>query len=308
MTERLSADCDDSFGQVEIREPAISYGATCGNMLSAVACSAIVDNILPYTRLFQLSRAAPASADDLAPIPIPIRILSANSGQVLLAHVLVDQTTLQLYEAPEGEGVAIAGVPGRSAPIELEFPIDGVGLLSPEPQATIEVDGRRIAYSVVDAGLPNVFVEPSSLGLSDDLLTRSAADLDATPGLHETLERVRVAVAAAHGIECTRPSPKIVLVGRASADDCDVVVRAISTGDFHRTVPGTTLSALALAGSIEGSVVARLATAADRDGLLRVRHPAGVAEARVRTRDGKSAILQTRTAREIMRGHVFVRP
>ena len=302
------AEWRDSFGQVEIREPAISYGATCGNMLSAVACSAVVDNILPYTRLFTLVRAAPPPPDDYTPIPVPIRILSANSGQVLLAHVLIDQATLQLYEAPEGEGVAVAGVPGRSAPIELEFPIEGGGLLSPEPQATIDVDGMQIAYSVVDAGLPNIFVEPASLGLSDDLLDRSAADLDATPDLHAVLERARVAIAAAHGIECTRPSPKIILVGRSSAEDCDVVVRAVSTGDFHRTVPGTTLSALALAGSIDGTVVAKLATAADRDGLLRVRHPAGVAEARVRTRDGKSAVCQTRTARQIFAGHVFVRP
>lgn len=277
-------------------------------MLSAVACSAITDNILPYTRLFQLSRAALPPADDLAPIPIPIRILSGNSGQVLLAHVLVDQTTLQLYEAPEDEGVSIAGVPGSAAPVELEFPIDGGGLLTAEPQMTIEADGRTVAFSLVDAGLPNIFVEPSSLGLSDDLLKRPAAELDATPGLHDTLERVRVAVAAAHGIECTRPSPKIVLVGRSPAGDADVVVRAVSTGDFHRTVPGTSLSALALAGSIDGTVVARLAGVADRDGLLRVRHPAGVAEARVRTRDGKSAICMTRTAREIMRGHVLVRP
>jgi len=104
--------------------------------------------------------------------------------------------------------------------------------------------------------------------------------------------------------------------------DADLVVRAVSSGDWHATIPGTTLAAVNLALGTEGTVIQRLVHPASSDGSrvreeqregkdevvqVRAGHAAGVATASVRFEEGKPVgVVMWRTAREIMRGEIVV--
>lgn len=104
------------------------------------------------------------------------------------------------------------------------------------------------------------------------------------------------------------------------------MVRAVSSGDWHATIPGTTLGAVNLGAGIPGTVIHDLlaqtrpaagaagASGADAAGevvSVSVAHAAGVSKSSVRfVGEGKArrpeSVVMMRTAREIMRGSVLV--
>ena len=115
--------------------------------------------------------------------------------------------------------------------------------------------------------------------------------------------------------------PKIVLVAPSAAytassgklveaGQIDLVARAISMRNTHRTFPGTVSMCTAVAAQVEGTVV-REATQ-QRDALdIRIGHPAGVMQvgATVSHRGGEwsaERVTTTRTARRIMEGSILV--
>lgn len=136
-------------------------------------------------------------------------------------------------------------------------------------------------------------------------------------------------------VAMSKASPKICLIGppasyvstsggRVSAENkgagaMDCRIRAVSVGDFHRTVPATMLSALAVARALPGTVVTQechpstatsnLDVTSSKTSSIRVGQPAGISEAAVALDEETGlprSILYTRTARRIMSGHVLV--
>lgn len=95
-------------------------------------------------------------------LPYPVRILAADSGKRVLARVPIEllpkavwsnrlgelhdptQKTLQWVAAARGDA-AIAGVPGTSAGIVIENPLEGGDLLTGRQVDTIEVDGEKVS-------------------------------------------------------------------------------------------------------------------------------------------------------------------
>ncbi|GAA99655.1 uncharacterized protein L969DRAFT_47360 [Mixia osmundae IAM 14324] len=302
------------FAQVGVREPKLDWAATCGNMLSAVAVSAIDDRLVPESTL----------RNRLNESKVSLRIL-ANTGTIFTAHVPVNADTLRVPETEDATGYALAGVPGLGLPVELEFPLDpaSTGAFTGRTVDTVPLAGRDVPCSMITAGLPNLFVRPEDLGLPLDTLTRSPADLDSDDQLRAIIENFRHAAAQIHDLtklQYSAASPKVCLIGGArdytttggetlKSNDFDIIVRAFSTGDAHRSVPGTTLTALSVARSIKGSLVESLCLANDQAvQRIRVGHPAGVAESAVVVsgEGAATAVLMTRTAREIMRGEVMI--
>jgi 2-methylaconitate cis-trans-isomerase PrpF len=96
------------------------------------------------------------------------------------------------------------------------------------------------------------------------------------------------------------------------AESMDITVRMLSMGRPHRAVPLTGAMCLAVAARIEGSVVHRLARAAESsDADLRVAHPSGVTPVAARVmRQSEQWIAERvvvyRTARRLMEGSVLV--
>ncbi|KAK4051214.1 hypothetical protein OIV83_003036 [Microbotryomycetes sp. JL201] len=312
--------------------------ATCGNMLAAVALSALSTPILPYSQLFERARALRRGWSNDEPIMLPLSILSASNSAILRARVPIDPISLQPWDPPPGQGEKIAGVPEEGAGIELETPLqadDGSsGLVTGQVRNDVDVEGKRFAHqygvSIVSAGLPNIFVDIKQFQVEPELITASAETLTSHPTLLESIESLRQATATACGIPISLASPKVTVLGRlppqgyissngssVARSDADLVARAISSGDWHRTIPGTTLSALNVAAGIPGTLVhemiagpaanAQLTAYGTSDITIRAAHEAGVTQSTVRFEDGKpQSVVLVRTARQIMCGEVMV--
>ncbi|KAL8279871.1 hypothetical protein RQP46_007721 [Phenoliferia psychrophenolica] len=330
------------FCQVGIRDTTMDWAASCGNMLAAVAFSAVSTPLIPYSTLFSRARSLPQPPMG-SPLLFPLSILSASNGKIMRARVPIDPMSLQMWEPPEGQGCQIAGVPGEDAGIEVEMPIElgeegGGWLVTGREKDVVVVDGLEIPVSILTSGLPNIFVSIASLNLPTALLASSSSTLTSHPTLPSLLEKIRTTAASQFSIPLSLASPKITLIGPlppsgftstagvvVSPHEADLLVRAVSSGDFHATIPGTTLGALNLGLGIKGTVVHDVArgggavvadnaaTSKEVDNVVTVRaaHSAGVSTASVRF-EGEggerrpTSVVMLRTAREIMRGSVGV--
>ncbi|BGO93994.1 hypothetical protein NBRC10512_003626 [Rhodotorula toruloides] len=335
------------FAQVGVKEPVLDWSASCGNMFTAAALASVATPLIPYSTLFDRSRSLPRPTDG-QPLLFPLSILSASNGVLMRARVPIDPLTLLPWEPEAGQGVEIAGVPGRDeAGIEVEMPLEAseggaAGLVRRNAQDVVKLeDGSEVTVSVLTSGLPNVFlpisslVTLSSLSLPEDLLELAPSALSSIPSLSSALEHIRTSAARQYAIPLSLASPKITLIGpvprkgysttsgtQVALEDADVHVRAISSGDWHATIPGTTLGALNVGAGTPGTVIHELISsrrtggasrAAEKGGdevvTVRAGHAAGVAESSVRFVDGRpESVVMIRTAREIMRGEIMSPP
>ena len=306
------ADVTFNFAQVDVHRPFVDWSGTCGNMSAAVGPFAIDEGLVqavePLTRVW---------------------VLATNTGKRFIAHVPVQDGRA----AVEGDAI-VDGVPGAGAGIALEYlepggTLGGDLLPTGQPRQDMALSsGRRISVSLVDAALPMVYVRAAELGAD---ATRSAPELDADTGLQAVLEEIRCRAAVLFGLaddveratETVKAVPKVALVappadyvssaGKAvDADRVDVVARAISMRNTHRTFPGTASMCTAVAAALEGTVVHEVARH-ERGARLRLGHPAGVMQvaAQVHQKDGAwqvESVTTQRTARRIMEGAVLVPP
>ncbi len=304
------ADVTFTFAQVDVHKPFVDWRGTCGNMSAAVGPFAIDEGLVqpvePVTRVW---------------------VLATNTGKRYIAHVPVQDGRV----AVEGDA-AIDGVPGTGAGIVLEY-LEPGGTLGgdllptgqPRQQITLS-DGRQVSVSVVDAALPMVYVRAAELGADATLL---APQLDADTGLQARLEEIRCHAAVLFGLaddvqqatDRVKAVPKVALVappadyassaGKAiAAASVDVVARAISMRNTHRTFPGTASMCTAVAAAVEGTVVHEVARP-ERGAWLRLGHPAGIMEiaTQVHQKDGAwqvESVTTHRTARRIMEGAILV--
>jgi 2-methylaconitate cis-trans-isomerase PrpF len=170
-----------------------------------------------------------------------------------------------------------------------------------------------------------------------DPLSLSPADLDADIWLRTRLESIRHMVGATFASLTpffSESQPKICIVGPPAsytstsgalipADTVDCRIRAVSVGNFHRTVPATMLSALAVARAVGGTIVEEQCRTISNLGgstggtslllgkkasTIKVGQPAGVSKATATLDElGRpESILYVRTARRLMAGHVLV--
>ena len=302
------ADVTFNFAQVDVHKPFVDWSGTCGNMSAAVGPFAIDEGLVrpvePVTRVW---------------------VLATNTGKRFIAHVPVQDGRA----AVEGDAI-VDGVPGTGAGIALEYLELGGDLLpTGQPRQQISLsNGSEISVSLVDTALPMVYVRAEELGTDATLL---APQLDADTALQTILEEIRCRAAVLLGLaddvqqatETVKAVPKIALVappadytssaGKAiAADSIDVVARAISMRNTHRTFPGTASMCTAVAAAVEGTVVHEVARP-ERGARLRLGHPAGIMEiaAQVHQKDGVwqvDSVTTQRTARRIMEGAILVPP
>ncbi|CBQ71334.1 conserved hypothetical protein [Sporisorium reilianum SRZ2] len=343
------------FGQVPVESGTeIDWTSTCGNLVSAVALFGLHQGHVGQQRIhevFQEAKARPAKVGDK--FAFPARLLVTSSGQIVRANVPVTLYRLDTNSAndavwyPDLEGdTTISGVPGTAPGILIETPLDTSLLLPTRNQLDhVTVDNTRFPVTIINAGLPTIFVASSSLTSVLDpasLPTLSPSDLDANAPLMTLLDKLRVAAAELTPFlqKTLSPSaPKICIVHptpqagytttggqRVAAEEMDVLIRAVSVGNLHRTVPATCLSALAAGrafplSTIEQAVQAGRQKKDESTGdivSIRVGQPAGVSEASVKVASPTEAdqakgltripesIVYYRTARRIIEGFVDV--
>ncbi|NDZ17009.1 PrpF family protein [Variovorax sp. WS11] len=310
-SSRPDADVDYTFAQVQVQEASVDYSGNCGNMSSAIGPFAIEEGVLPPP---------PDGATT-------VRIHNTNTGKVIHATF-----TVKNARPVELGDLAIPGVAGTGAPVRLDFLEPGgasTGRLLPDGSAATSVlhipRVGGVAASLVDAANACVFISAASLGLSG---AESADVLSGTPELQKTMQNLRHAGSVAMGIApcleaaaAIRMIPLIAIVSppqdtftqdgrRVLAADCDLVVRMVSNGQWHRALPLTGALCTAVAMQIDGSVPAALAAPARDPDALRIAMPSGVltvAADVVRSADGWRAVSGSffRTARRLFDGHVY---
>ena len=303
-------DVNFTFGQVDVRRPVIDWSGTCGNISAAVGPFAIAEGLV--------------KAEE--PVTV-VRVLATNIGRLFVAHVPVKAGAVQ----SEG-GYVIDGVPAPGVRITLEFVEPGGSLgrgVLPTGSARQEITiggGRHVAASIVDVAIPMVYVRAEDVGADP---TSSAAELDEDTALQEVLEQIRSEAAVVLGLASraaeahvmSQAIPKIAVIAppapyetsdgrRVSERDVDLLARAISMGRAHRTFPGSSSMATAVAAVIDGTLVNEAARPQDSE-RLRIGHPAGVMEVGAAVeRDGGDwhvpSVTTYRTARRIMDGWVSV--
>ncbi|MDR3536617.1 MAG: PrpF domain-containing protein [Acetobacteraceae bacterium] len=307
---REDADVDYTFAQVQIREAAVDYRGNCGNMSSAVGPFAVDEGLVHPN-------------GDTA----TVRIFNTNTSRIIRAQFpLTDGRA-----ATEGS-LAIPGVAGTGAPVRLDFLAPGgatTGRLLPTGRIVdrLEVAGHGpIEASLVDAANACVFVRATDLGLRGDELPDA---LEARPGVLDLMQRVRRAASVAMAIApdedaagkingvpfvgCVAGPMDATTLSGASirADDVDLTVRFLSSGQPHRALPLTASLCTAVAARITGTL-ANQVLGRGASGALRLGMPSGVltVDADVGREGGGQWVARSgafyRTARRLFDGRIYV--
>jgi len=311
-SEQPGIDVEYTFGQVDVSSPIVDYGATCGNLSSAVGPFAVDEGLV-----------------DIDGPDAVVRVYNTNTDKVFESRFTVRDGCAEVLGDFE-----IPGVAGTGAPIRLDFLDPGgaaTGSLLPTGNAIDELDVPGlgpIPASLVDATNALVFVAAADLGLTG---TEHPKDIDADAGVMEKLESIRAVAGAAMGIAATpgdvtahsKASPKIGMVGPPRdyiaidgathrAGDMDIIVRTISMERTHLAVPLTGGLCLTTAARIEGTVPHKMVPQnANPDGDLRVGTPSGIIPFNaVVEQDGNGwhaeRVVAYRTSRRLMEGSVLI--
>lgn len=306
------ADVTYLFGQVGIATSEVEYNLNCGNLTAAVGLYALQEGIVP-----------------VGEGTMPVRIHNLNTDRIIVAHVPCSGGR------PTGDGdLEIAGVPGRGAPIALDFSAASgalTGKLLPmgEPASIIEAEGLPpTRVSVVDCANLVVFVAAADVGLEGN---ETPEAIDGNAQALARIDAVRQTVAQSVGIgdyyasRAAPASPICVLVsppksyrrftdgGTVDASEIDATLRIYANGATSRAYAATVGACTGVAARLPGSVLHRaMRRTADALPWIRIGHPAGVmpVESAVTAKaDGfdveRATIL--RTARRIADGRTYLR-
>ena len=304
------ADVDYTFVQVGVDEPLVDYGGNCGNMSSAIGPFAVEEGLVP----------CPADGEAV------VRIHNTNTGKVIVARFPVVDGAL----SADGD-MALDGVAGTAAPVKLEFVAPGgakTGHLLPTGNAIdmLDIPGRGIEASLVDAANPCVFVRAADLGKTG---AEAPSELEADGKFLREMEAIRRAGSVRMGLTddldaagrlasipkvamLAAPAETRTLSGRLlAAGESDILVRMISVGQPHRAVPITGAICLAVASRVSGTIARQLCASAE--GPIRIGHASGttVVDAVVATKDNEEPVALNgavyRTARRLFEGNVVYR-
>ena len=307
-------DVDYLFGGMAVDKPAIDWSGNCGNLTAAVGPFAISTGLVD------------APSDGWA----TVRIWQANINKKIIAHV-----QMRNGEVVEEGDFELDGVTFPAAEIKLEFIDPGAdegdgegGSMLPTGHVVdwLDVPGvGRYEVTLINAGLPTIFVAAESLGFKG---TELQPDINSHPEILARIEKIRNYGAVAMGLASTPEdaaktahTPKVSFVapsqtytasdGRVvKADDIDLLARVFSMGPLHHAMTGTGAVAIAAAVAIPGTIPNLLARK-QPDGRVRFGHPSGTLSvgAEAKEVDGEwvvSKAMMSRSARRLMEGWVRV--
>ena len=313
---RPGHDVDYLYGQVAIDTAFVDWSGNCGNLSTAVGPFAIASGIIDAARL---------PRDGV----VAVRVWQANIGKTIVVHVPVRDGEVQ-----ETGDFELDGVTFPAAEIVLEFldPADegegegGATLPTGNVVDRLDVPGvGELEVSLVNAGIPTVFVNAADLGYRG---TELQGAINGDPLALARLESIRAHAAVRMGLIADtslasgrQHTPKLAFVappadylassGRTvAAAEIDLLVRAMSMGKLHHAMMGTAAVAIGTAASIPGTLVHAAAGGGPRD-AVRFGHPSGtlrVGAGAVEV-DGRWTVtraVMSRSARVLMDGAVRV--
>lgn len=317
-SDKAEHDVDYLFGQVAIDKPFIDWSGNCGNLTAAVGAFAISNGLVDPERIPDNGICS-------------VRIWQANISKTIIAHIPIANG--QVVECGDFE---LDGVTFPAAEVQIEFldPADDSdgGAMFPTGNLVDELElpddlvaGGKLKATLINAGIPTIFVNAADLGYSGTEL-QDAINGDANAmarfellraygairmGLIETIEQA----------QARQHTPKIAFVAPpanytassgkpVNASEIDLLVRALSMGKLHHAMMGTAAVAIATAACIPGTLV-NLAAGGGERGQVRFGHPSGTlrvgAEAQCNSGHWQvSKVIMSRSARVLMEGTVRV--
>jgi 4-oxalomesaconate tautomerase len=282
---RDGVDVDYLFLQVSVDQAIVTDAQNCGNMLAGVGPFAIERGLIR------------AGAEETR-----VAIFMVNTAQTAIATV----------QTPGGAvtysgDARIDGVPGKAAPIPLEFrgtAGSSCGALLPTGNAVDIVEG--VACTLIDNGMPCVVFRAEDVGATG---YEDREALDADTALKARVEAIRLKAGPMMnlGDVSEKPVPKMMLVA-PPAHGGAVTVRSFIPHRAHATIGVLGAVSVATACLIEGSPAAGVAAVSDRPHkTLSVEHPTGEMSCVLET-DPAGAVVSAallRTARKLMDGTIY---
>jgi probable AcnD-accessory protein PrpF len=319
-SDRPDHDVDYLYGQVSIDTDFVDWSGNCGNLSTAAGAFAVHAGYIDPARL----------QGDVC----VVRIWQANIGKTIIAHVPLADGAVQ-----ETGDFELDGVTFPAAEIVLEFldPADegegeDGGAMFPTGNLIDELEvpealvaGGRLRATLINAGIPTIFVNAADLGYTGTELQDA---INSDPAALTRFEALRAIGAVRMGLIKSvedagkrQHTPKIAFVappadhvassGKAIvASDVDLLVRAMSMGKLHHAMMGTAAVAISAAAAVPGTLVNLAAGGGERQSV-RFGHPSGTlrvgAEAKVE--NGAWTVtkaMMSRSARRLMEGWVYV--
>lgn len=298
VSTEQDVDIDYLFLQIGVDQPTVSDLQTCGNLLAGVGPFAVERGLI-----------SAGGADTT------VRIRLVNTGDLATQTFATPDGRVD-YDGVDSRGAAeIDGVPGTSAPIEIEMAPGADARLLPTGNVTDEIDGHRV--TLIDNGMPVVLLRADEFGVTGD---EPPDDLESRSDLVDAVERVRRLAGPLMGLGDVAEAtvPKVLLLSPAQHGGA-VSTRAFIPARVHTSI-GVLMAASVAAGiRIPGAVGSDLVAsgvghAADAAaGPVGIEHPSGTFPARVRVVQDdhgtwSATSTSVRTARKIFDGVVFPRP
>jgi probable AcnD-accessory protein PrpF len=313
---RPDHDVDYLFGQVSIDKALVDWSGNCGNLSAAVGPFALANGLVDPSRI---------PANGVA----TVRIWQANIGKTIIAHVPITQGEVQ-----ETGDFELDGVTFPAAEIQLEFmhpaaedPGAG-GTMFPTGNLVdaLDVPGvGTLQATMINAGIPTIFIHAADIGYKG---TERQEDINGDTQALAMFETIRAYGAQRMGLiqhidQATQRqhTPKVAFVagpadyvsssGQAvSAQDIDLLVRALSMGKLHHAMMGTAAIAIGTAAAIPGTLV-NLAAGGGKLDAVRFGHPSGTLRvgAQATQIEGEWRVtkaIMSRSARVLMEGWVRI--
>ncbi|MEL4431711.1 2-methylaconitate cis-trans isomerase PrpF [Shewanella mangrovisoli] len=309
-------DVDYLFGQVSIDKPFVDWSGNCGNLTAAVGAFAISNGLIDADRIPQNGICT-------------VRIWQANIGKTIIAHVPITDGMVQETGDFELDGVTF---PAAEVQIEFMNPAadedgDG-GSMFPTGNLVdvLEVPGvGSFNATMINAGIPTIFINAEDLGYTG---TELQDDINSDNAALAKFETIRAHGAVRMGLikhideaASRQHTPKVAFVAKPSsyvsssgkavtAEEIDLLVRALSMGKLHHAMMGTAAVAIGTAAAIPGTLV-NLAAGGGEKEAVRFGHPSGTLRvgAQAMQANGEWTVVKaimSRSARVLMEGFVRV--
>ena len=284
---RPGVDVDYLFLQVFVDQAIVTDAQNCGNILAGVGPFAIERGLVT------------AQEGET-----PVTIWMENTGQIAVARVQTPGGRVAY-----GGAARIDGVPGRAAPVPIEFRDtagSSCGALFPTGQVVDEIDGVQV--TLIDNGMPCVVLRASDMGLTGQ---EAPAELEADDALRARLEAIRLTAGPlmALGDVTEKSVPKMTMVSAPRRGGA-IGTRTFIPHRCHKTIGVLGAVSVATACLTPGAVGHDLAVIPEGTAkALSIEHPTG--EMTVVGHVDKGVVTRAevlRTARKLMDGVVFPAP
>lgn len=310
-SEKEAGGIKYTFYQIGIGVPVVDDKGTCGNLMAAVGAYAVNEGLIKV---------------DYNKADINVQVFNTNISKNVIINVPVENGGAKVSGDYLMPGIVTSGAkysvdiidPG-GAITKKTFPL--------QPTSTLAIDKKEYEISFVDVVNPFVFIKASTFGLTGNELT---FEISKNTTLMKELNRIRDEAAVVLGMVNTRNEaskktpavPKIAIVAKAQnytttsgkqikKSEVDIIAKMISMGNVHHTFAGSGLYNLAATTLLLDTIPNDISEVTYKGGnqVIRIGHPDGIAEVRVALTEGHQDVYSVgleRTAREIMKGNIFI--